>query len=1019
MKHFAGKYAVLIIMFPWLLQAGTACAEVADSSRSNHINQQIELVDSLIDLRELDTATVLCESILPLAIREFGESDTTVAKVLRFLGKCFYHKAEYDSSETLYRRALHLRRQYWGEYDKSVAQSLNDLALLCVKQARYSEAEVLYGQTLTVLEEILGSRHKYVAAVLNNLGNLYCEQGKYTEAEPLYLRSLEIETETGGAGSAATARSQNNLGLVYMDMARYGEAEEFFKRALAAKEAIHGSEHPTVARSYNNLALLYMAQSRYEKAESLYVRTLSIFEATFGTEHPDVAHALTNLALLYQKQKRYSETILLHQRALAIRKAVLGDSHPSIARSLNNIGAIYIDLGEYQKAETAYREAMAIRMQALDPEHPDVAQSLYNVGLCRSKQGDRGEALQLYRQALTIRNNLFGPDHPIVAKTLASLAVVSALLRDYDGCLNFYEKELESKNRFIRDLFTYASEDLKMRYIEEYSPVDYTLLAFALDNRDSDRAKNLALNMILASKGIVIDALAAEKQFASCSYDEGIRRNLQRHAEICGEISTLTLVGADKLPHETYRERLRTLFSQKDSLETDLSKICGEFRDNMAQKDINVAEVFHRLPAKAVLWEFVRYLPYDFQRDEAGPDKKSVPRYAAFTLDAAGNVTLQDLGEAAVIDSLIQLIRERLYSDRSVVFSPFVSEAERRLMDLTGPLCRLIFEPLADHLDEKIDILIAPDGQLSLLPFEILITPAGKYVAEKYSISYLSCGRDVLRMYQRHETESRAVILANPEFTAAGNPSLSDPEESEDDIDYAMPDMKTSRRPDECLSTPFDPLPGTGVEADRVKNILLGIKNLEIDVFTGKEASEETIKSLNSPPRILHLATHGFFCEDANITDPNSFQMSLLRSGLAFSGANNIIPGPHQNLNTPEDGVLTAFEASGLNLLGTELVVLSACESGIGAVKNGEGVYGLRRAFQHAGARSIVMSLWRVPDEETLWLMDHFYTSWLAGKSKNTALRESILSIITRCREKYGSAHPYFWGAFILTGDPD
>jgi CHAT domain-containing protein len=208
----------------------------------------------------------------------------------------------------------------------------------------------------------------------------------------------------------------------------------------------------------------------------------------------------------------------------------------------------------------------------------------------------------------------------------------------------------------------------------------------------------------------------------------------------------------------------------------------------------------------------------------------------------------------------------------------------------------------------------------------------------------------------------------------------------------------------------------TSVEGSAVAQHLGYSDNYDVSYFEAEMARENTLKNLQQTPAVLHVATHGYFCERA---DQNLMSNPLLRSGLILAGANRTIGEMNEGAFSSEDGILTAMEVSGLNLIGTDLVVLSACQTGIGDVQSGEGVFGLRRAFQHAGARSIVMSMFAVPDESTSYLMERFYENWLSGLSKSSALRNASLSILNERRNRSVSTHPLFWGGFVLIGDSD
>jgi CHAT domain-containing protein len=228
------------------------------------------------------------------------------------------------------------------------------------------------------------------------------------------------------------------------------------------------------------------------------------------------------------------------------------------------------------------------------------------------------------------------------------------------------------------------------------------------------------------------------------------------------------------------------------------------------------------------------------------------------------------------------------------------------------------------------------------------------------------------------------------------------------------------RRSGEQRGRALEALPGTKAELQSIQ-ALLGKKGWRVEVYDGDNALEERVKSV-SRPRVLHVATHGFFLRNQEFaprplgTDrPSGREDPMLRAGLYFAGANRALTGGGATADL-DDGVLTAFEATGLNLHGTELVVLSACGTGLGRVESGEGVFGLRRALEMAGAEAVLMSLWSVPDQETQELMGFFYEKWLAGKGKHAALRETQLEMRQKVKERYGEDLPFYWGAFVLVG---
>jgi CHAT domain-containing protein len=340
------------------------------------------------------------------------------------------------------------------------------------------------------------------------------------------------------------------------------------------------------------------------------------------------------------------------------------------------------------------------------------------------------------------------------------------------------------------------------------------------------------------------------------------------------------------------------------------------------------------------------------------------------------------------------------------------------IADIGIRLRRAVFDPLTPALNACPRLLIAPDSALTCLPFEVLPTDDGKYLIDRYSISYLSAGRDLLRFSTTTQSQANLpLVIADPDFDLSNDiPSVGRKAEKQA--------WRHSRDLGQVIGR-FCRLPGTAAEGKCIAEML------GVQPWLEGAALEARLKSYTSP-RILHLATHGFFLDqphfdvilgsrpfkpttagtDAGFRQPAEavVESPLLRSGVALAGANTFL---HGKLPPPaaEDGILTAEDVTGLDMFGTELVVLSACDTGLGVVRTGEGVFGLRRAFVQAGARTLVMSLWRVGDEETMELMVEFYRHLLAGKGRAEALRGAQLVV----RDRH--PHPRFWGAFICQGD--
>jgi CHAT domain-containing protein len=393
------------------------------------------------------------------------------------------------------------------------------------------------------------------------------------------------------------------------------------------------------------------------------------------------------------------------------------------------------------------------------------------------------------------------------------------------------------------------------------------------------------------------------------------------------------------------------------------------------------------MPAEMALVEIASYRPFN-ARAKNRLERYGAPRYAAYVLSGSGQPKWVDLGDAAAINNDVAALRKALISPRSInvkqVGQALYGKVMRPILPLVGNTHRLF---------------ISPDSDLNLIPFGALVDEQDRYLVETYSITYLTSGRDLLRLQVHTRSKQGPVIFANPLFDSL----VGQGGETNTQTAPVADANGKGRRSADLRDAKFNPLPGTAGEAKALAGVLS-----DVVVFTGMQATEAALKQV-SGPSILHVATHGFFLPDllqANaesaggrglgIASPEQAQQMqtahdenpLLRSGLALAGVNQRQSG------AGEDGVLTALEASGLDLWGTKLVVLSACETGLGEIKNGEGVYGLRRALVLAGSESQVMSLWQVSDAATRDLMAAYYKRLQAGEGRTEALRQVQLMMI-------------------------
>jgi CHAT domain-containing protein/Tfp pilus assembly protein PilF len=860
---------------------------------------------------------------------------------------------------------------------------------------QYKEAAEKLGRALEIRRLALGESHPDVAQALNRLGIVAYYQGDYARAEQLVQNALKIREATRAPDDPSIADSLSDLAVVFQMRGDYVRPEPLYQRALTIYETVSArgagpaAEIATsMADVLGNLGALYQRRGDFVRAESHYLRALALQESARGSDDPTVASMAANVGGMYYASAQYDKAVTLLTRAMAIQEKTLPANHPSIATSAFNLAAVHISRGDYAIAETLFQRALDIDERALDPRHPRLALRLSGLADVLRMRGDYERAEPLYERVLAIREQALGSAHPQVANAWIARSLLRYARGDFSGAAEFLARGSDLREQTLALVLTSGSEDAKRQYLNEIS--DETDIALSLHLRSAPNsmpATMVAFNDVLQRKGRSLDAMADHMSDLRRRLEPADQAVLTDVMAARGRLASLVLNG---LATPAQREAAEKLQGDIQRLEQVISSRSAEYR--AASRVATVREIQDALPDRTVLVEFAAYRPFDVHKPRTetfGP-----LRYGAYVLGKSGILASADLGEAERIDRLVEQFRRALATPGN----QDVRRTGRALFDV-------VLQPIARPLAGVAHTFVSPDGALNLIPFAALVDGSGKYLVESQTISYVTSGRDFARFRESILDANRAtppMIVADPSFGAAAT---------------------TSTVPDDATSTTsqlrFERLPGTAAEATALAKVLS-----DAVVFTGERATEALLKQA-AAPSILHIATHGFFLRPtapssgAAITRGLSIvpspsvrtserQDALVLSGLALAGANQRSSGPG------EDGLLTALEAAGLNLWGTKMVVLSACETGVGDARNGEGVYGLRRALVLAGSQSQVMSLWQVADTATRDLMIAYYQRLRRGEGRAEALRN-----VQRAFVRGGSSqnHPFYWAGFIQSGD--
>ena len=986
----------------------TACATVEKVPTDARLLEARKAFDESTRLRAAEQyteAVPLAERALQLREAVLGGAHPEVASCLNLLGDVHRLRGDHARAGPLLQRALAIRETALGKEHPDVATSLHNLALLHQEQGRSEQAEPLYERALAIRQATLGKNHSDLAHTLNNLANVYLELGKYAHSESLHKRALAIREEAFGQNAPRVAYSLHNLANVYKRQGYYALAEPLIQRSLTILEKAFGETHPHVARSLINLASVYEYQGDYARVESLLQRALAIQEAILDKNHPDVGISLNNLASTYQALGHYARAEPLYQRSIAIAEATLGTEHPEVALSLSNLAINVQAQGRYEQAESLNERALAIGEVALTKEHANLAILLTNLASTYQAQGRYALAKPLHERALSIREAVLGRNHPHIALSLNYLAQLRLAQQRLEEALPLFERAFTISEEHLRqEVFSFSetrlASALRLLRIEEERI--YTLVRAHHDNA---RVRGLAVSAALLRKGRSVEEISDTSRVIYRGLRQADRETFERLRALRTQFATLSLAGPGQLSPADYQQRLKELADQGDTLEADLARRSATLRILHARPPPGelIDHVTKALPGDGVLVEFVAYNDSPLV-PQPGSENSSELRYLALLLFPDGRTHALDLGPAAPIDHAALRLHDAL-ARRSVAYQTAAQK-----------LHALVFRPLAPLLGKVRRLFLSPDGQLALVPFAAL-HDGRHFLVDSFDITYLTSGKDLLPRPEDISLARSVVVLADPDFSAPvapfplahSSPPLAERSASLEHF------FSTSRALSEQL---WPPVPGTRKEAEAIQHLLP-----HAQLFLGSAATKDTLLKL-ATPGVLHIATHGFFFEDAptprdtravahldvsSLTGPRHRPPDpLLRSGLVLTGAR--APEAQSGSRRPEDSLVTALELAGLNLWGTQLVVLSACDTGRGDIKLGQGVYGLRRALVVAGAETLVTSLWKVNDDTTREFMEGYYRNLLAGQGRTAALRETMRAM----RRK--QPHPYFWAPFIAIG---
>ena len=902
-----------------------------------------------------------------------------------------------------------------------------------------------------------GTRSTQYAQALADVAGFYSRSGRYADALQMGTEALNLRRELLGEHHIDYANSLNNVARYYSYLGQPMEAVRMGRKAMELKEELIGKENANYAKSVSNLAGYFSRLGNYDEAISLGQQALAIRERTLGKNDPDYIESLNNLAKYYYFKANYAEAIRLEEQALALlfpssvpyvavpqqpTPPTSTDQHPTpiYATMLSNLADFYLKTGRRDDAMRCGEEALRIRKELLGEHHPDYAESLTNLAAYHFERGQHAEAIDQQRKALAVELQVLGPEHPSYAQGLCRMAVFFLANEQPDSAEAYAYKATGRYTNVILNTFADLTSSERDIYWQKVKPwFSNTLLQMAAKSPTSQMISS-AYNGTLLAKGLL---LKSEQEMVNMLMESGDETAVSDYKSL--QASRTLLLNQFELPKSQRTlntDSLQAVITRQERRLVRRSKTYGNFT---RQLRIEWQHIAAALGPQDVAVEFVRYRSQD---DGTG-------RYAALVVGPRW---------------------------RHPQFIPLMDDSQLRAIGAkevytTPKLSALVWQPLTDYLKKARRVFFAPAGDLYNIAIESLPLWKGdddEVMSDRWQLYRLSSTRElVLNTPQRRAKGQRpasAMVIggitydsraeAMPQLTQS--PTQTTPTNTQETLagkNGELADVLLSPTTDDAMEeVPFENeghnglkyLPGTKREAEEIVGVLRA-DSIPTVLCMAETATEQTLKALSGhAPSLLHIATHGFYWTEDDIKataiderlqflSSDAFKgdndKALTRSGLFFAGANRALLGWAGARQGGNNGVLTAKEISLLDLRGLDMLVFSACQTGLGQV-TGDGVFGLQRGFKKAGARTLLMSLWKVDDTATRLLMGLFYKNLTEGKTKHEALRlaqhelrtmqevptnrrgrHAISSRAKRARKKAARRpyeDPYYWAAFIL-----
>ncbi len=902
------------------------------------------------------------------------------------------------------------------DYEQALAAAVPDsadaaaLSLEVAKvlglQGDFTGSRALGQRALAIYERTKGAADPAVARALDAIAFALHGAGDYMAAKPIFERALAIDRAALGPENRETIEILERLAFNYSRTGDYATARAMQEQALAACEKAFGEHDATTDQALRVLSQMLTELGDYPSAEPYQKRALAGLEEQRGKDAVEVGDTLLSMGNAAKGAGQYEKARGYFTRALAIYEKRLGPRNTRAGGALDSLGAALLGLKRFDEARDTLNRALDIQTEELGPEHPWTANVIQGLAKVETAVGNYAKARDLFEQNLKIWRDHLGPMHPFTVMSTMLLSDVLAHLGNYREAIDTALNAADIRRQDILLTVRTVDERQALRYADLHTTSMDTALTLASRNGSLPDERARAWDALIQSRALVLDEMSARHRSIQQSRDPAVADVALRVAGARSQLSRLILQGPGKSTPAEYTAKADRSRAELAQAEESLALLSAEFRRELEMRRTRYDGIRAALPVGSALVAFRRYNRKNYgARSDQGTES-----YVAFVLAGprAEPVAVR-LGSAAHIEDLVKKWRAEIERERnSLGRSSANNEASYR--QAGEALRAAIWDPLAARLGGARRVFIVPDGSLQVVNFSSLPTAGGRYLVESGPLLHLLSAERDLAAPLPERSATGLLAVGAPDFQSKARTAAPSP------VDAVGEPLVFRGAPSACggfAALKFAALPASLEEIQTIQRIWKS-RGWQETSLTGADASEAAVKGLVAGNRVVHFATHGFFlsaeCPETFVARENP----LLRSGLALAGANL-----RQTAGSGgEDGILTGEEAATLDLEGTEWVVLSGCDTGAGDIRAGEGVMGLRRAFEEAGARTVINSLWPVEDREARqWMADLYRERFVNGKGAAESIREADVRQLAARHRAGKSTHPFHWAAFVAVGE--